>query len=156
MSVGLVYSVVSKIPFTFNTVTSRKCIEVVEYSYVNFIDGCILFSDDMKAINVSSPCIQMENISSINLQYTKGFRGLLSIACVSKLSMKIDEKVGEQRDPIEHPLTCRYCSSLNLKLFRFKMSSRKSTRTSVGGSLTHLFSRAVFTAVIPSLCGMFV
>ena len=71
------YTVVQRTPFFIITVVSKKLTDVFEYSCVNFIEGCILLSLDMNSSKESSSCVQMENMSSIKRQKTRGLNDFI-------------------------------------------------------------------------------
>ena len=76
MSVGLLYKVVmSCLDLSNLTVVSRKLILSLLYSDVNLIVGWREFSYCTNLFRLSSPCVQIRKMSSINLFQISGFSG---------------------------------------------------------------------------------
>ena len=88
--------------FTF-TVVSRKLICVVLSSCVNLMDWWIPLSYVMNSTNVSSPCVHIMNMSSMNLSHITGFSGQFASALDSNLSMNRLAKFGATALPMAVP-----------------------------------------------------
>ena len=114
------------------------------------------FKISMAVKNSCLDRVHIPNMSSIKRRYSGHFSPKSGyIWSFSNFPINMFAYGGAHIVPIAHPRICKYCSSLNSKLFRVSTSVNRFSIACMKLKEC-VFDRLCPTAFLPSLCGMFV
>ena len=119
LSVSLTYKSVAITPSIRDTLTSKKLIEVFDFSAVNLMLGCTLLILSINDFNLFSPCSHKKNILSMYLHYryclySDSFVIFSSISAINKMLYR-----GANLVPIAVPYFCLSVFFLNVMYTNF-------------------------------------
>ena len=119
LSVSLTYKSVAITPSIRDTLTSKKLIEVFDFSAVNLMLGCTLLILSINDFNLFSPCSHKKNILSMYLHYryclySDSFVIFSSISAINKMLYR-----GANLVPIAVPHFCLSVFFLNVMYTNF-------------------------------------
>ena len=92
LSLGFTYESVVTFPPLFETVISKKFVNIWDHSALNFIVACFSFNCSINSLSFSSPCSQRRKIPSLYLQHRYGFSSIslelfFSNSAINNMSM---------------------------------------------------------------------
>ena len=154
MSAGLICSSVPIWLFLRLILTSEKFISWFNHSAVNLIVEWESLSFSINCFEESSPCFQMENISSIYLHHIRGYRSMTSKILSSISAINTFAYGGANLVPIAVALNCIKVVSLKWKILLFKTSSESSNQVSVATFFSIFACKSFLSEVRPSSCGI--